>query len=607
MHRASIDQLLAQLRKGEVDRRGFVKAATALGISAGAAGSLASTVAAQDATPPATPEATPEEATPAATGMAMTSITRAEYMGELDEAFDFEEPQQMGGQLIQTETTDISTLNALISGDTLSSRIAGFCFHTLVSGSVIDGQPVPNLADYWELSDDGLTYTFYLPENAMWHDGTPLTAHDVVFSFDSTLAEDSLSVRRSSVDAVLESYQALDDYTFEMTAVDTLANFIPDSTNLVYILPQHIWEDVPLPEWGSDPGATGTDPERVVGSGPFRFVQWAQNDNVTIERNEDFWRPDEAANIDQYIYQVVGEATTAISALQTGETDVVEVPSAQVDPLAQSNPEINIQTFDTLSFNFYIPNQDEASTDLFTDVRVRQALHYALDRELIAEQVYQGYALQADGTQPVLSPAYAPDRIDTIYNFDPDLATELFEEAGWTPGDDGVLVNEAGDRFSFECIYAESSAEYETQVPYMQQAWGEVGVEMIPSALPFPTVIDQTDASNFEMAILGFNWSADPGQGTMFRCDSVPPAGFNMMRYCNEEYDELDEQQARELDLDARIDILLEQSNIVNDEMAVGINVFRQDTDAASPRVHNYLPSGYSRVWWLTRAWLSDF
>jgi peptide/nickel transport system substrate-binding protein len=282
---------------------------------------------------------------------------------------------------------------------------------------------------------------------------------------------------------------------------------------------------------------------------------------------------------------------------------VIEIPFAQANDLRESNPELNIVDFDTLSFNFYITNQDEAKGEAFTDVKVRQALHYALDRDLLAEIVYDGFAIRADGTQPVLSIAYAPDRINTIYTYDPEKAAALLDEAGWTVGGDGIREKD-GKRLSFECTYAEGAPTYLAQIPYMQQAWREVGVEMLPSAIPFPTLLENNDAGNFQMSVLGFSWSVDGGQDVMFGCEALPPNGFNMMRYCNEEYDALIVPSQTELDVEKRIDILIEMSNIVNDDMAAGITVFRKSIMGGSPRVHNFFPNGYSNVWWLTRAWV---
>jgi peptide/nickel transport system substrate-binding protein len=309
--------------------------------------------------------------------------------------------------------------------------------------------------------------------------------------------------------------------------------------------------------------------------------------------------------IDNYVYKVVGEPSTAIAELQTGESDLIEVPFAQANDLRESNPELQIVDYDTLDFNYYVANQDEAKGLMFTDVKVRQALQYALDREIIAETVFDGFAIRADGTQPVLSIAYAPDRINTVYTYDPEKAGALLDEAGWTMGGDNVREKD-GQRLSFEMTYSEGYAPYEVQVPYMQQAWREVGIEMIPSVIPFPTLLEDDQAGNYQMSLLGFGWDPDGGQDSMFACDMVPPNGFNLQRYCSEEYDALVQPSKTELDVEKRIDILIEMSNIANDDAAVGITVFLKDIFGASPRVHNFFPNGYDTVWWLTRAWLDQ-
>jgi peptide/nickel transport system substrate-binding protein len=598
-----LPELIDQLRTGQVTRRGFVRRASALGLSTAAAGKLAQNALAQDASPAASPSASPGASPVAA---AMTSITREEYNAALREAFPLEEAASSGGQIIHVSTSDIRTLNPQLVTDVISGYITGYVYESLTGGNPIDGTPVPGLADYWELADDGVTYTFYINENATWHDGNPVTADDVIFSFDATMSEDTLSVRRSSVALALKEWKKVDDKTVQLIAIEPYATFIENTASLVVIMPKHLWEDVPLGEWGSDAGSTGTDPARVIGSGPFTFVEWAQGDHVTIRRNDNYWDQQNLPVIDEYIIRVIADAASAIASLQTGEADITEVPFAQAGPLRESNPELNIVDYDTTSFNYFYVNQDAATTDLFTDIPLRQALMYALDRDLIAETVYQGFAIRADGTQPVLSIAYRPDAVETIYTFDPEMAGSLLEEAGWVDSDGDGVREKDGVKLSFECFYSEGTATYEQQIPYMQQAWRDVGIEMIPSAIPFPTLIDNAIAGNFQMAVAGFSWSVDGGQGDMFRCNATPQDGFNGMRYCNEEYDALDEQQLRELDVDKRIDLLTQQSNIVNDDAAAGILVFRKSIMGNAPRVHNFIANGYSTVWSIQYAWVEQ-
>ncbi len=591
MSHNTIDQLVDQLKNGQISRRGFVRRATALGISASAAGMLAKGVVAQDATPAATG------------GVAITSVTRDEVNAAIQEEFQLTEPENMGGEIIHVQISDIQTLNTTLTDDLYSSWITGFIFDALVGGSPVDGSDTPGLADYWDIAEDGVTYTFHLNQDAKFHDGTPVTAADVEFSFQSVLAEDSLSVRRSTVAATLKELVVVDDHTVQLIAIAPSATFVTDAAGQFGIVPKHIWESVPFAEWGADPGTTGQDPSRVVGSGPFKFVEWVPNDHVTLERNADYWDTAWVPYVDRYIYRVIADGNAALQSLITGESDVADVPFTQGVTLKQSNPELNVIDFDTLAFNYYHCNQDPSKNTLFTDPLVRQALQYALDRQLIADTVYQGFAIQADGTQPVLSQAYAPDRTNTIYNYDPDTSRALLEQAGWVDSDGDGIVEKDGQKFSFEALYSEGVVTYEQQIPYMQQAWREVGIEMIPTAVPFPTLSDATEAGTYFMAIQGFNWSVDGAQIAMFGCESTPPAGFNNMRYCNPDYDALETAAITELDKDARNDLLIEASNIVNDEAAVGIIVFRKSIVGSSPRLHNFIPNGYSTVWSVSKTW----
>jgi peptide/nickel transport system substrate-binding protein len=597
MTSTTIDQLTRQLKDGSIDRRTIFRAAVATGLTPAAAAAMAGRVAAQDASP---------AASPAGTGEVIQSMTRAEYEALIAESFDWEEPTSQGGQLVHTMTTDISMVNPVLATDLYSLWIGNqFIFDPLVEASVVDGSPAPRLADSWEIAEDGVTYTVRLQQSVTWHDGEPFTADDVIFTFDAALAEDSLSPRKSTIEEALESYRKIDDHTVEFTAKFQSAIFENDVLAQFGILPKHIWEDVAPPDWAGDTGTTGQDPARVIGTGPFRFVEWTQGSNVTLERNDDYWSEMFTPVIDTYTYQVITDPSSNIAALQTGQSDFTEVQFGLARSLRESNPELNIIDYDTTSINYFVANQDPEKNLPFTDVRVRQALLYALDRGVIADTVFDGFAVRGDGTQPVVSPAYVPDRINTIYMYDPAKAAELLDEAGWTPGADGIREKD-GERLSFEMYYSEGYAPYEVQVPYMQQAWRESGIEMIPAIIPFPTLLENTLAGNFEMTLWGFSFRADGDQSAMFACNMVPPAGFNTMYYCSEEYDALVEPSKAALDPEERVDILVEMSNIANDDAAVGITVFLKNVYGAGPRLHNVFPNAYSIVWWINKTWIDE-
>jgi peptide/nickel transport system substrate-binding protein len=616
-HHKQVNQLFDELRTGRITRRQFAARASALGLSASAI-SLGLGLAgggrtfAQEASPAASPSASPA-ASPAAgeqlggSAPGTSSITRAQYEQLIRENYPFEEVGQQGGQVILPEISPLRTLNALLASDATSFTAVLFIFESLLTGSVIDGNPAPALADSWDLADDGLTYTFHLPQNVLWHDGTPFTAADVQFSYDSILDPAVNSSYQQAVRAAVASYEAVDDYTFRIVANDRLVTFLPDAVQTVLIMPRHIWESVPYDEWANDPGSTGEDPSRVVGTGPFRFQSSEDTGNiVTMVRNDDYYVAEATPNIDEYVIQVFPDTPSTIQALQTGEVDVVDtVDFAQVEELRQVEG-LEVVTYNTGTFWYYMYNLDPEKTPLFQDVNVRKALFYSVDREALVENLTFGYAVVADGTQPVLSYAYQPDRIETKYRFDPDMSRQLLADAGWADADGDGVVEKDGQKLEIEWISVSGVAEYDTMLASIQQWWADIGVAMTPQAVEFATLLELSDAHDFQIMNLAFTWVPPWDQGPMFRCDAYE-GGFNDMKYCNPQYDELDEQQKREQDLQRRIDLLIQQSNIVNEDLPVGIILFRDNRVAFRDRMHNFFPSSFGgSVWSLNYLWLSE-
>ncbi len=523
----------------------------------------------------------------------------------LKEHFQFEAAARSGGNIVYVETTDITTVNPLIPADVYSQYITGLFNDGLVMTNPIDGSWAPAIADSWEIADDGITYTFHLNPTVNWNDGTPFTADDVVFSFDSTVADDTMSPRRADVLTVLKSHRKIDDHTVEFVAHTPVAAFLDKTVGQVAMVAKHIWGSVPLQNWGADPGSTGADPSRVVGTGPFNFVEWVQNDHVTVAKNPDYWnKANYPVNVDKYIYRVIADPATAIQSLKTGESDITSIEPPQAESLKTSNPEISLTIYDTFGFTFYSANQDAAKTNLFADVEVRQALMYGIDRDLIVDTILLGYGSRADGSQPVPSPAHKPDQIKTVYLYDAGKAKQLLADAGWADTDGDGFLDKDGKKFSFECEYPSGMATYEQMLPYMQQSWKEIGIEMIPAVVPFTTLVEHVTSSNYEMAVLGFILGVDPDQSWIYGTSAFPPAGFNLMHYSNPKYDALTPLQNAELDVDKRVEIIVEQTNIVNDDMALGATTFGKGILASGPRVHNFFPNAYGTLWSIPFVWL---
>lgn len=528
-----------------------------------------------------------QEATPAGVGETITSLTRGEFTAQLVEDMEFTEAATPGGTFIDSNTADIQTVHPFLAEENATIGVVGLIYEQLVGGDPRNGQPAPTgLADYWEIAPDGVTYTFHLNKEATWHDGEDVTAEDVVFSFDALANPDSGSAYTASFNDAVESYRAIDDDTVEVVAREPLFTFLYEL--VAYIVPKHIWEDVPIAEWRNDPGATGADPSRVVGTGPFRFQEWQQGQRVTLVRNDDYYG--KVPYIDAYTYIVWPDQTAVVNALLNGEIDAAGLEPADIAAV-EGTPGIAVSHFPTRGFAYYEFNLDPEVTTKWQDQRVRQAMLYALDRESIVNDILLGYAEVAQGTQPVISYAYAPDQLTMTYTYEPERARTLLEEAGWTDTDGDGIVDMDGEALSFELLYPAGSPTYDQLVAYMQDAWRDIGVDASPRALEFPALIEATTTNpTFEIAIYGFLWDATFIQDAMFGCDQYQ-VGFNDMMYCNPDLDEINDEAKRTFDEDARRELLIQASNIVNEEQPVAVLYFSQAHAAYNDALQNYIPS----------------
>src|SRR5215207_8207220 len=538
-----------------------------------------------------------QDATPSALKEPIRTLSREEFVAQLEEDLGYTEAATPGGTFIDSEVTDIQTIHPLLADDGSSLSVVSLLYDSLIGGDVRTGQPAPTgLADYWEIAPDGRTYTFHLNQDAKWHDGTDITADDVQFSFDALANPDvGSSYTQSFLDST-ESWRVIDEHTFEAVAKEPLFTFLYDL--VTWVIPKHIWESVPVADWRTDGGATGQDPSRVVGSGPWTFGEWRQGESITLNRNDDYYG--KVPYLDSYVVRIWPDQTSIVNALLNGEIDATDLEPAEVESV-KATEGLAVATYPTRGFTFYMTNLDPNVTTLFTDMAVRRALLHGLDRESIVNDIWLGYAEVAQGTQPVISYAYAPERITTTYDYDPETAKALLAEAGWTDSDGDGIVDKDGQPFAFEMIYPSGSPTSDQLVAYMQDAWRAIGVDATPRALEFSSLVDTiTTDHSFDVALLGFGWDASFIQDAMFGCNQYE-GGFNMVKYCNEKVDQLNAQANRTFDEEARRELIIEATNIVNEDLPVAVMHFSKANTGYSDRLQNFRPSDWgvdlSYVW----------
>lgn len=314
-------------------------------------------------------------------------------------------------QGVDTESGDAANLNA-----TPSINI-GYAIYDRLLARDPDGVLGPSLATDWFQVDDS-TWEFQLRDDVLFHDGTPLTADDVVFTFERLLTGEYGATNNITP---INGAEKVDDYTVRLTTDGPYAP-TPARTMFASIVPKHYVEEVGDEQFNLSP----------MGSGPFKFVEWERDSRFVVERFDDYW--DGPAAADQIVYRPISETSSRIAALRTGEVDIiVNVPPDLVqtiedDPCCVMKPVPSIRTM------FVGMNTNVAPLD---DARVRQALNYAIDKDLLIETIMGGLAYKHDGKSLLFGPqVYGFDAGEPIedYPYDPDRARELLAEAGYADG-----------------------------------------------------------------------------------------------------------------------------------------------------------------------------
>ena len=504
-----------------------------------------------------------------------------------------------GGHVVEGNFSDVRTFNSMLSSDTASNQVIGLMFDGLLN-SKATGELVPALAsDMPKVSSDGMTYTFKLRSGLKWSDGKPITSEDVKFTY--SLAQDPAykdvaSPRRGDLSKYIKSIDTPDPQTVVFTMTQVFAPFLA-SHGQYGILPKHVLGT--LDAKAINTADFNTAPS--VSNGAFKFVKWDKGAQVTLERNDNYWAG--APYLDQWIYKVLPDSVAVTNQLKTGEIDIGPVDPGQADSL-KGVDSVTMTEFPVAIFTFYAYQLDPAKTTLFQDKAVRQALAYALDRDSMVKAIDFGLAQVAVGTMPVLSWAYAPDKITNKYPFDINKANQLLDQAGWAKGPDGIRAKD-GKKLSFTLWTNAGNTQRGQYVTVMQQMWKAIGVDASPKTEEWNAYITRiTETHDFEIFLVGFGWQPDPDQTSMWSCDAYK-GGFNLNKYCNPQVDDLLAKGLSTLDQAQRKQYYEQMENLLMDDLPSMILDFPKATSAVNKRVHNLTPNAIN-VYWDAHLWWVD-
>lgn len=282
-----------------------------------------------------------------------------------------------------------------------------------------DGTVQPDLAESWEIAPDGLSWVFHLRAGVSFHDGTPFTAEDVVFSFDRAMAAESTNAQKQLFDGINE-VTAIDDTTVEI-GLDT-----PKGA----LLSNLAWGDAVI----VSPASADTNKQHPVGTGPFRFADWVQGDRVILERNPDYWGA--APALERVTFRFISDPTAAFAAMMAGDIDAFPVfPAPENLAQFEADPRFRVIVGTTEGETILAMNNARKP---FDDIRVREAIAHAIDRGAIIEGAMFGYGMPIGTHFAPHHPAY--EDLTAISAYDPGRSKALLAEAGFPDGFDATLA-----------------------------------------------------------------------------------------------------------------------------------------------------------------------
>ncbi|MFW5878401.1 MAG: peptide-binding protein [Myxococcota bacterium] len=458
------------------------------------------------------------------------------------------EPRR-GGQLVLRMTVDPPSLNSLVDSDWWGSRIAERVYEPLLEMDPYDDPDYayrPVLAESWEESESGTVFTFHLRRDVRWHDGEPFTSRDVVATFEKVRDPETRCVHVRAYMLELESVEALDDYTVRFTWKQPYA--LAMSTMALEIQPAHIIE----PLSPSDYNEARTNPlqRRPLGTGPWRFVEWASNSRIVLERNDDYWgRP---PYLDRLVFRIVPDDTVALQLTERGEVDLLTgIPSERWVSMDSEYIRQNYNRSAHHDSNYTWIGWNQRSP-LFGDPRVRKALTLMIDRPSIIEHILYGLPVPATCHFYWRSEACDPE-IESL-PFDPEAGLELMAEAGWedTTGD-GWLNDEEGRPFRFTLMLPGGRATTTRLATKMREDFRRAGVDMLIQMVEWAGFTRRLREGEFDACTLA--WSGGHPHGgdpTQIWHSSSIEGGSNYIGYSNPRVDRLIERARVEMDQEAR-------------------------------------------------------
>ncbi|HSP23057.1 MAG TPA: ABC transporter substrate-binding protein [Planococcus sp. (in: firmicutes)] len=426
-------------------------------------------------------------------------------------------------------------------------RVIYMMYDRLVTYDGTSTEPQPQLAESWEVSDDGKEYTFKLVQDAKFHDGSPVTAEAVQYSFTRAIdvGKSAAGIFSKVIDE--NSFEVIDDHTIKITLKQPFAPFVSTlGTAFGNIINPALEEN-----HGDDLGESFLS-EEVMGSGPYMLESWDRGETLVMKANPDYWG--EAPTMETVNIRFITEASTARLMLEKGEIDMIDNVVISPEVLGQMEGTEGVEILEADGYQIdYMPMNTEKGA--LADVRVRQAIAHSINYEALLESVYLGKAERIVGAVPKGMYGFNPDA--KLYEYDLDKAKELLKEAGHESG------------LELEIAISEDNEVRSNTALLLQSDLEKVGVTLNIKTYAWPTFLDLVTTGKHDFGLV--SWTPDypdPDYNLWyFAHSSSKGPGFNLAFYENSEIDALLEEGRTSTDEALREKNYKEIQNIMAEEV----------------------------------------
>lgn len=443
---------------------------------------------------------------------------------------------QAGVLRIATQA-EVKNLNPLLASNTTDVFITRLMFLPLVQPDdkgVMQGalaETVPT-EENGGIAKDGVTVTYHLRKDVKWSDGVPVTGKDVKWSWQAMMSKDNNVVSRHGYDLV-RSIDTPDDYTVIVHLKQKFAPFVQtfftDSDSPTTVAPEHVLSKYP------NINQVPFNNEPSVVDGPFKFVEWSRGDHLTLARNDTFYlgKP----KLDKIVIRPIADENTSVNELRTHGIDYMFQASDETYAQLKDNKDLVLPR---MRVNGYQSLQVNMARPLLQDPRVRLAVAYAIDKDQLNRTLT--YGQQTVATTDIPDWMWAHSSNAGAPTHDLNKAKSLLQEAGYTPGADGIM-QKGGEKLSLLLVTNNSNVTRRRASVLLQQQLKQAGIDVEVKYFPGDVLFAPAgeggilQLGKFDLSLAGWFAGIDPDDSSQFTCDQFPPSGYNYSRYCNKDMD----------------------------------------------------------------------